>query len=215
MQCGVQPADCLTLELTNSVPSALTVLACLDAGYSIMPMPIEGRGARAVGSQFPTARFSRWIVTLKDPLRAAPRELRAPSTYVDVLPNPNYDASACRPNDGPRLYLRTSGSLGAPKLVARRQSRLFANACDARERLRLGPSHRVALPIPIFHAFGLGPSFLASILGGASIDLQDQSNLLRYLERERRFKPNVAFVTPSFCEILVRAGARRARTNSW
>ena len=208
MQCGVQPADCLTLELTNSVPSALTVLACLDAGYSIMPMPIEGRGARAVGSQFPTARFSRWIVTLKDPLRAAPRELRAPSTYVDVLPNPNYDASACRPNDGPRLYLRTSGSLGAPKLVARRQSRLFANACDARERLRLGPSHRVALPIPIFHAFGLGPSFLASILGGASIDLQDQSNLLRYLERERLFKPNVAFVTPSFCEILVRG--RRA-----
>ena len=209
-QSGIEPGECLTLELANTVPSALTMLACLDAGYGIMPMPIEGRGARAVGSQFPTARFSRWIVTLKDAHRAAPRDLRTPSTYVEVRANPDYDASAHRPNDEPRLYVRTSGSLGAAKLVARFQSRLFANARDARERLRLGPSHRVALPIPIFAAFGLGPAFLASVLGGASIDLQDQSNLLHYLERERQFRPNVAFVTPSFCEILVR-GRRTPR----
>jgi len=209
-QCGVQPAECLTLELTNSLPSALTMLACMDAGYSIVPMPIEGRGARAAGSQFSTARFSRRIVTLKDAQQTGPRELRTPSTYVEVRANPEYDASARRPNDEPRLYLRTSGSLGAAKLVARYQSRLFANARDARERLRLGSSHRVALPIPIFHAFGLGPAFLASLLGGASVDLQDRSNLLYYLERERRFMPNVAFVTPSFCEILVR-GRRAAR----
>jgi acyl-coenzyme A synthetase/AMP-(fatty) acid ligase len=207
-QCGVQPGECLTLELTNAVPSALMVLACIDAGYSIMPMPIEGRGARAVGSQFPTARFSRWIVAPKDAVPPGPRDLRSPSTYVDVRPNPSYDASAHRPTDGARLYVRTSGSLGATKLVARFQSRVFENVRDSRERLRLGPAHRVALPIPIFHAFGLGPAFLASVVGGASIDLQDQANLLHYLERERRFNPNVAFVTPSFCEILVRG--RRA-----
>jgi acyl-coenzyme A synthetase/AMP-(fatty) acid ligase len=207
-QCGIQAGDCLTLELMNSVPCALTMLACMDAGYSIMAMPIEGHGARAVGSQFPTARFARWIVTLKDGLRAGPRDLRTPSTYVEVRTNSEYDTNAHRPNHDPRLYLRTSGSLGATKLVARLQSRFFANVCDARERLRLGPSHRVVLPIPIFHAFGLGPAFLGSLLGGASIDLQDRSNLLHYLERERQFKPNVAFVTPSFCEILVRG--RRA-----
>jgi acyl-coenzyme A synthetase/AMP-(fatty) acid ligase len=207
-QCGVQQAECLTLELTNSVPSALTMLACMDAGYSVMAVPIEGHGARAVGSEFPTARFSRWIVTLKDGLRAEPRDLQTPSSYVEVRANPDYDASAHRPNDDARLYLRTSGSLGATKLVARLQSRFFANVTDARERLRLGPSHRVVLPIPIFHAFGLGPAFLGSLTGGASIDLQNRSNLLHYLERERRFAPNVAFVTPSFCEILVRG--RRA-----
>src|SRR3954447_3818262 len=106
-QCGVQPAECVALELKNSVPSALTLLACLDAGYSIMPMPIEGRGARAVGSQFPAAHFSRWIVTLKDPLRAGQRNLRAPSTYIAVRPNPDYDTGARRPDDSPRLYLRT------------------------------------------------------------------------------------------------------------
>jgi acyl-coenzyme A synthetase/AMP-(fatty) acid ligase len=41
-------------------------------------------------------------------------------------------------------------------------------------------------------------------VGGASIDLQPGSNLLRYLEREEVFDPNVAFMTPSFCETLLR-----------
>ena len=210
VDCGVRPAECLTLELTNSVPSALAVLAALDGGYSVMPMPIEGHGARAAGSHFPAPRFSRWIVAEKEGLEAGARELGTPASYLDVRPNPQYADTACRPDAGPRLYLRTSGSLGGPKLVVRPQSRSFANVCDARERLRLGPSHRVALPIPIFHAFGLGPAFLASVIGGASIDLQDRSNLFYYLERERRFNPNVAFVTPSFCEILVR-GRRSPR----
>jgi acyl-coenzyme A synthetase/AMP-(fatty) acid ligase len=206
--CGVQPSECLTLELTNSVPSALTALACIDGGYDVMPMPSEGHGARAVGSQFPAPRFSRWIVAVKDGLEAARRELRDPATYLEVRANPQYAEIARRPEGGPRFYLRTSGSLGGPKLVVRLQAKSLANVRDARERLRLGPSHRVALPIPIYHAFGLGPAFLASIMGGASIDLQDRSNLLHYLERERQFNPNVAFVTPSFCEILVRG--RRA-----
>jgi acyl-coenzyme A synthetase/AMP-(fatty) acid ligase len=207
-QCGVQPGECLTLELMNSVPSALTVLACVDADYSLIPTPIEGLGARAVGSEFPTARFSRWIVTLRDGLNAGQRALGAPGTYIEVRANPGYDPAAQRPTDGARLYLRTSGSLGAPKLVVRRQETFLKNVRDAVARLRLRPSHRVALPIPIFHGFGFGVAFLGPVLAGASVDLQHRSNLLLYLERERTFMPNVAFVTPAFCEILVRG--RRA-----
>jgi acyl-coenzyme A synthetase/AMP-(fatty) acid ligase len=84
----------------------------------------------------------------------------------------------------------------------------LTNVRHARERLGLNRSHRVALPVPIFHGFGFGAAFLSCMFGGASVDLQDRSNLLRYLERERQFDPNVAFVTPSFCEILTRG--RRA-----
>jgi acyl-coenzyme A synthetase/AMP-(fatty) acid ligase len=206
--CGARPGDCLTLELANSVPSALTVLACLDAGYSVMLMPIEGLGARAVGSEFPAPRFARSIVTVRDGLRAAACDLAAPSTYLDVRPNSHYDVTAAQNERRARIYLRTSGSLGAPKLVVRSHARFLTNVRHARERLGLDSSHRVALPIPIFHGFGLGPAFLGCLLGGASIDLLERTNLPRYLDRERVFEPNVAFVTPSFCEILVRG--RRA-----
>jgi acyl-CoA synthetase (AMP-forming)/AMP-acid ligase II len=39
---------------------------------------------------------------------------------------------------------------------------------------------------------------------GASIDLQKGANLLMYLQREQQFNPNVAFMTPIFCETLLK-----------
>ena len=44
--CGVRRRECITLELANSVPAALSILALLDGGHSVMLMPIQGRGAR-------------------------------------------------------------------------------------------------------------------------------------------------------------------------
>ena len=204
----VLPGDCVALELANTVPSALLALSCLDAGLSVMPVPMEGLGARVAGSQFEVPRFCRWIATVRDGLRPGQRCLSAPETYIVARRNPNYDAASAAARAGGRLYLRSSGSLGTPKLVAWSVENFLTNVRHARERLGLGRSHRVALPVPIFHGFGFGAAFLSCIFGGASVDLQDRSNLLRYLERERQFDPNVAFVTPSFCEILTRG--RRA-----
>ena len=50
-KCGVLADVCITLELANSVPAALTVLAVLASGRSVMLMPIDGRGARTVGTE--------------------------------------------------------------------------------------------------------------------------------------------------------------------
>ncbi len=208
---NVRPGDCVALELANTVPSALLALSCLDAGSSVMLVPMEGLGARVAGSEFEAPRFCRWIATVRDGLRPGQRRLAAPETYIAVRPNPNYDGASAAARAHGRLYLRTSGSLGAPKLVAWSIENFLTNVRHARERLGLGRAHRVALPVPIFHGFGFGAAFLSAVFGGASVDLQDRSNLLRFLERERQFDPNVAFVTPSFCEILTR-GRREPRS---
>ena len=205
---GVLADECITLELANSVPAALTVLAVLASGRSVMLMPIDGRGARTVGTEYRGPRFARTIVTVRIGARAG-SDLGAPATYLDVRRNADYDATTASKLRPERIYLRTSGSLGAPKLAACSHERFLRNVQHARERLRFTPAHRVALPTPIFHSFGLGPAFLGCFLSGASIDVQDRANLLRYFEREQAFDPNVAFVTPSFAEILVRG--RRAR----
>jgi len=58
--------------------------------------------------------------------------------------------------------------------------------------------------------YGLGAAFLPAIAAGASIDMQAHANLLRYMERERQFDPNVAFLTPTLCEMLL-VGRRASR----
>ena len=41
-ELDVQPGDCVVLELANAVPSALLALSCLDAGLSVMLVPMAG-----------------------------------------------------------------------------------------------------------------------------------------------------------------------------
>jgi acyl-CoA synthetase (AMP-forming)/AMP-acid ligase II len=58
--------------------------------------------------------------------------------------------------------------------------------------------------------YGLGAGFLPAVIAGASIDLQENTHLLKYLERERTFKPNIAFLTPALCDMfLQRRGEAR------
>jgi acyl-coenzyme A synthetase/AMP-(fatty) acid ligase len=63
---------------------------------------------------------------------------------------------------------------------------------------------RIAIPVPIFHMYGLGAAFLPAVAARASIDLQKGANLLRYFEREQEFEPNTAFLTPAYCNALSR-----------
>jgi acyl-coenzyme A synthetase/AMP-(fatty) acid ligase len=212
---GVTPHDCVTVELSNSVRGALLVQALLDASYSFMAIPVPGQGARAGGAstaQVNYAKFTRWILSVKPGKPAAAALAQCPpSSYIEIKPNPDFDPAASRPDESnPRLYFRTSGSLGAPKLAVHRYDRFHDNALNALKARRFNPSHRIALPTPIFHVYGLGAALLPGIAGGSSIDLQERSNLLIYLEREAEFDPNVAYVTPPFCETLIR-GRRSPR----
>jgi acyl-coenzyme A synthetase/AMP-(fatty) acid ligase len=60
--------------------------------------------------------------------------------------------------------------------------------------------------------YGFGAAFLPAVMSGASIDLQEKTNLLKYLDREKPFRPTIAFATPSICEMLLR-GYKTPRSN--
>lgn len=207
--CGVKPRDCVTAELASSVPAALTVFALLDYGCGLALLPKPGRGARAAGHDVPAPRFSRWIVSVGAGPEPSSSRLGAPAGYVGLRPNPDYARGVGRRDWGGRLYMRTSGSLGASKLAVHDYGRYYRQNHLAGQRIKRDPSCRVALPVPIFHAYGLG-ALLQSFAAGASVDIQDGANLLRYLEREEAFSPNIACLTPTFCESLIR-GRRSPR----
>ena len=208
---GVSQEDCLTLELNNSVRAALGVLALLDGGFSFMTMPVAGQGARAGTDDIRYAKFSRWIVSVKTDKPTGPLTQTPASSYLSVRLNEAFDPAAVQPKVGaPRLFFRTSGSTGAAKLAVYSHRAFYLNSLNALEVRGFNPTHRITLPTPIFHVYGLGAGFLAGLAGGSSIDLQERSNILRFFEREAEFQPNIAYVTPSFCEMLIR-GRRRAR----
>jgi acyl-CoA synthetase (AMP-forming)/AMP-acid ligase II len=81
--------------------------------------------------------------------------------------------------------------------------RWLNNALACVERWQLTADDRLAVPVPIFHSYGFGAAFLPGLLAGAAMDFGSGGNLLRYLEREERFEPNVAFLTPALCDMFL------------
>lgn len=116
-----------------------------------------------------------------------------------------------RPSPHPRppvtksayFYLGTSGTTARPKLAVYTAERLLGNAENCVRRFELTAADRVLLPLPIAHMYGLGAAFLPAILAGAAVCLLPQTNLLTFLEAERRFQPTVVFLTPGLAHQLV------------
>lgn len=204
----VLPPACVMLELGNTLPSAACALALMHAGYELLIVPQAGQSVRAAGQEeFRAPSFCRWIIT---PTPSATVATDDPACFVSVRPNPHFvgGTAAEVPAGELRQFSKTSGSLGVSKLVSRKQSQSAANILAAAQRLRLTPEDRIALPSPIYHGYGMDNGLLAGIASGASIDLQDRGNLLRFLEREKQFVPNIAYATPTFCEALLRLRRR-------
>ena len=193
---------CVAVECINSVPGALLLMALLEKGISFVLTPPSGAELK------PTPHFCRHrlIVVPAEPADGAPL---SPVRYLRADPNPRFNGKATPPS---KIYLRTSGSMGVSKLVVHSHERMLGNARNCMTKYGFGPSSRAAIPVPVAHMYGFGAEFLPALMAGASIDLQEKTHLLKYLERERQFQPNIVFATPTLCEILMK-GYKSPRTN--
>ncbi len=204
---GIAANEPVILECVNSVPGALTILALLSTGatFALFPVPKPG------SIEPPLPKFFRHRIRVRSSLGAKPNDvisLRDPEMFLDVHTTDEYrPLPTYSPLRRERLLLRTSGSIDAPKMVVHTHAGLLANARNAVDRLALEHSDRVLIPVPLAHMYGLGAGFLPSLCAGASIDLLEGANLLRYLDREKQFSPTVAFLTPNLCTMLVRPRA--------
>ncbi len=210
---GISTDDTFVFECANSVPSALTILCMLYKGYSFVLLPPLRNKREKPGITPPTPKFCRYKVTTESSLDTeSVAHHNHPETFLHIVENeqPHRERDV-ESNGEARLYLRTSGSLGSPKMAVHSHTKLLGNVLNCVKRLKLVCGDRITIPVPIFHLYGLGAAFLPGVVVGASIDLQERSNILRYLERERRFNPNVAFLTPALCDMLLK-GHRSSKT---
>ncbi len=204
---GVHPHECLSLECNNNVATALLLLFLLKTGRSFLLLPhrVEKGGGKPV-----IPSFCRCHIMFQ-PMQAENLEQlgSAPDQYMSFKINPQY-----RKNAGglqsQKVYLRTSGSTGSSKIVVHSHRTLLQNAMNCVDRYDLAAEDRVFIPVPIFHMYGFGAALLPAVLIGASIDLLNDTNIIKYRERERQFNPNVAVLTPTLCEMLLKLKRKRS-----
>jgi len=201
---GIGPTDPVIVECVNSVPGATTVLALLASGTTFALFPAPKPGA----VEPPLPKFFRHRIRVRSVLGSGQGDgisLAHPETFLDIHPLDEHNPLPMySPLRRERLLLRTSGSIDAPKMVVHTHASLLANARNAVERLALEGTDRVLIPVPLAHMYGLGAGFLPSLCVGASIELLEGANVLRYFDRERIFRPTVAFLTPNLCTMFVR-----------
>ena len=198
---GVTNQDCVALGCENSLPTALVLLYLLEHDYSFLLLPKENLLSTENHQDLP--KFCRHVLVTKDYTDDGEVDLEIPEQFLHFRENPHWNGVKAE-MENPKLYMRTSGSTGKPKKAMHSHANLRENVLNCVERLNLHNDDRVAIPVPIYHMYGLGAALLPSVAVGASIDLQKGANLLRYLQRERQFSPNVAFMTPSFCNTLIK-----------
>ena len=205
---GVTTEFALVLECENSLAVAVVLLSLLEGGYSVLLLPRSKEPTTATSFSGDIPHFCHYKLVVENIVKEV-SELHNPEPWLKIAQN---DAPAAyKPDrDRPKLYMRTSGSTGKPKITVHSHENLKQNILNCVQRLKLTKGDRIAIPVPLYHMYGLGAAFLPGVAAGAGIDLQKGANLLRYLQRERAFDPNVAFMTPIFCETLNK-GRRSAR----
>jgi acyl-coenzyme A synthetase/AMP-(fatty) acid ligase len=185
---GVGPEDILDFHCEHGLAAALLWLAFLEGGWSFFVNAVAP--CYQASNPPPFCRFS---------VRARWREDRL---VVETTRNHGWNGATAA--NGQTVYFQTSGTTGSPKLVAHSAAKLLRNAANCVARLEIDQEARVTIPVPLFHMYGAGAAFLPAALAGASMEIQSGSNLPRFIQREKIFQPDIAFLTPSFMQTLVK-----------
>lgn len=199
---GVTTTYPIAVECSQSIAGALTLLHALSRQYDVVLLPDLRAGAKERHLPRWVPSFCAHIVSTAIDTRSSrpvsPEHSIACTANEMFTPDPLVASFT-----GPDIYLRTSGSTGGPKLTRMSHQKWLNNAAACVERWKLTADDRFSVPVPIFHSYGFGAALLPGLLAGAAMDLLAQGHMVAYVDREARFTPNVAFLTPSMCDTFL------------
>ncbi|MBB4688786.1 class I adenylate-forming enzyme family protein [Amycolatopsis jiangsuensis] len=193
----------LAFAPTNDVPSVLTVLAVLRAGFGLLMLgPADPPERHALQLEAAGA-----LATLHLPGTDAPHP---DSRALPHWREPAEPAASPPPLDpaADALYFATSGSTAASKLVAQTHVNAVANAEAVRRHHGLVRGDRVLACLPIHHVNGLHFTVLGTMLAGAHTVLCESFSPLGYPATLQTFRPRIASVVPGILEALVETWRR-------
>ena len=98
--------------------------------------------------------------------------------------------------DSPAVYLATSGSIGAPRVVPRSHRNPLASAQNLGRGLGIGRGRRFLSAVPFHHSYGLNSCLLMPLMSGATLLLLRQFTPAACAELIRRERADVLIGSP-------------------
>ena len=192
---------CLAVVCANTLPSVVATLSLLT----------RSTGFALCSPDQPVPPFCRYVLNTAPAVDASASAASDRDVAHGFELRENASWGGWNGSYRGRFYTRTSGTTASSKTVVFSHAKLWSNARNCVDRFQLSDQERVAIPVPIWHMYGLGAALLPAVLANVSIDVQADSNVIRYLQREAEFEPTTVFLTPSFCYALTRLPRARRR----
>ena len=178
LQAG--PGDVIAASLRNTWQFVACFFAVSELGATLLPCNPQWRAPELRG--FAARLRFRGVIT--------ERQFRLPWEQVGEILSPKRvltvddevspcDAGVAGDNgvarqisqDCPALYMATSGSLGAPRIVPRSHRNLLAGARNVSRALGMGPGRRFLSAVPFHHSHGFNNCLLMPLMNGATLVL--------------------------------------------
>lgn len=202
---------CSSLELSpgsvvgviprNDARSILGILSLLRAGCAILLLSPDD----------PPLRLAEQLATI--PTRAVLRATEVPADLVvDALAIPDPTTLPDPLDDLPRvsvhamtdaLFIGTSGSTAASKMVAQTHLNIVSNAIAVSTHHRLRPGRPLLGCLPIHHVNGLHFTVFAPLYAGTQVLIAARFDPFHYPRLLESYRPRIASVVPSILEALL------------
>ena len=123
----------------------------------------------------------------------------------------DYPSSDLDPHEDLFTILYTSGTTGKPKRVALTHENVLSATLATVQAIGLGSEDRVIGLAALFHAFGIGPGLLGSVLAGAAMVLQDEFDAANTLDLIEELGVTVQYGLPTLFVTELHEQARTPR----
>jgi len=200
---GVRPGDRVLLAAPSDPAFAIGYIGChLAGGVAVLvdPLAPESRRDDIIARSAPRVAFGG--AEAGHPVLGRIRsiaELAAAPAAAGDLPDPPLDALAD--------LIFTTGTTGRPKGVQLSFRNLAAAARHINTRIGNGPDDIEAMPLPLFHSFGLG-RLRCNVIAGGTVVLVDVRLPGELFEAMRTHRATGLVGVPSLFAMLLRFGAK-------
>ncbi|GAB3862064.1 long-chain fatty acid--CoA ligase [Nocardioides maradonensis] len=205
-QLGVGMDDVVALRLTNRVEFVVLLFAAWRIGATITPVNPALTSSEVSRQLADSGARLLVIEDDSDPVEGiaclSVSELRYDLATPDDAAVVDDTERVVDDTERLALLIYTSGTTGVPKGVMLDHANLDAMTEMGREGLKLGPTDRCLLILPLFHVNGIVVSILSPLLVGASVVISERFNPATFFKTVENVRPTFFSAVPTIYSML-------------
>ena len=179
---------CCTILCASEMMAALSLLACLAANVTAIPLSFRYGNAHVEK----ILNYIRPSVLLSDCVGKLEPIHLSESNYIT-------------PKRRPALIMFTSGTTGAPKGIMLSEENIMTNVTDIVSYFAIGSSDTILIARPLYHCAVLTGEFLTALVKGSKIFFSSESfNPVHYLESIEKYNATAFCGTPTLLSLMAR-----------